>query len=97
MTNLSNNQKVARLCFQWILAMTIMLIFILLATIFNYMSWLGSHAFLKKYVNNSGVYAVAIMIFPSITLYVTLIGLHKIYRSLKSSITQRLTVKEKEQ
>ena len=96
MIDKSNKQKVANLFFQWILVIVIMLIFISIAIIFNYMSWMGSHAFLKKYIDNSTIYAVSIMIFPSITLYVTLMGLFKIYSSLKSSIIQQLTVKEKE-
>jgi len=96
MAEKSNKQKVASLFFQWFLVTVIMLISILIAIIFNYMSWMGSHAFLKKYFDNSTIYAVSIMIFPSITLYVTLMGLFKFYSSLKNSVTQKLTVKDKD-
>lgn len=96
MNNSNHKQQILKFWFEWILVILIMLIFISIAVVFNCMSWMGSHTFLKKYINDSTIYAASIMIFPSITLYLTFIGITKIYRALKKRITHQLAGKEED-
>ena len=80
---------------KWLTFFIIMSISIVIAISFNIMSWIGSVSFIKKYIPSSVLAAITVMIFPGITLGITLLGLLKIYEKIKYLINSKVNTETK--